>query len=439
MNEIIVTKFGGSSLASAEQFRKVKDIILANPERKFVVPSAPGKRHNKDYKITDVLYLCHAHIKSGVPFNDVFKLIEDRYIGIINELNIDIDISPYLKTIKENIKNGASADYTASRGEYLNGLILARYIGFDFIDAASIITFDEGKNYDREKTREKIKKVLKGRENVVIPGFYGADEQGEIVTFSRGGSDVTGSIISSGINATLYENWTDVSGFLMADPRVVKNPKTIETISYKELRELSYMGASVLHEEAIFPVREKNIPIRIKNTNRPEDSGTLIVDELSQGAQALSITGIAGRKNFTVISIYKALMNSELGFCRKILSILENKGISFENMPAGIDTVCLVIDSSKLNNKLNEIVEEIKRQCNPDSIEVNPNMSVIATVGRGMAKSPGIAAKIFTAIYEANINIKMIDQGSSEMNILIGIDNNDFEKATNAIYNAFVK
>lgn len=439
MNEIIVTKFGGSSLASAEQFRKVKDIILANPERKFVVPSAPGKRHNKDYKITDVLYLCHAHIKSGVPFNDVFKLIEDRYIGIINELNIDIDISPYLKTIKENIENGASADYTASRGEYLNGLILARYIGFYFIDAASIITFDEGKNYDREKTREKIKKVLKGRENVVIPGFYGADEQGEIVTFSRGGSDVTGSIISSGINATLYENWTDVSGFLMADPRVVKNPKTIETISYKELRELSYMGASVLHEEAIFPVREKNIPIRIKNTNRPEDSGTLIVDELSQGAQALSITGIAGRKNFTVISIYKALMNSELGFCRKILSILENKGISFENMPAGIDTVCLVIDSSKLNNKLNEIVEEIKRQCNPDSIEVNRNMSVIATVGRGMAKSPGIAAKIFTAIYEANINIKMIDQGSSEMNILIGIDNNDFEKATNAIYNAFVK
>lgn len=439
MNEIIVTKFGGSSLASAEQFKKVKDIILSNPNRKFVIPSAPGKRNSKDYKITDVLYLCHAHVKSGVPFNDVFKLIEDRYLGIIKELNIDIDILPYLKTIKENIENGASADYTASRGEYLNGLILSKYIGFDFVDAASIIAFDEGKNYNRQKTRKKIKEVLSGRENVVIPGFYGADEQGNIVTFSRGGSDVTGSIISSGINATLYENWTDVSGFLMADPRVVKNPKTIETISYKELRELSYMGASVLHEEAIFPVREKNIPIRIKNTNRPEDLGTLIVDELSQSSNALSITGIAGRRDFTVISIYKALMNSELGFCRKILSILENKGVSFENMPAGIDTVCLVIDSNKLNNKLNEIVEEIKRQCNPDSIEVNPNMSVIATVGRGMAKSPGIAAKIFTAIYEANINIKMIDQGSSEMNILIGIDNIDFEKATNAIYSAFVK
>ena len=274
---------------------------------------------------------------------------------------------------------------------------------------------------------------------MVIPGFYGANEEGDIITFSRGGSDITGSIISSGINANLYENWTDVSGFLMADPRIVKAPKTIETISYKELRELSYMGASVLHEEAIFPVREKNIPIRIKNTNRPNDPGTLIVDELSKDSKALNVTGIAGRKDFTVISIYKALMNSELGFCRKVLSILENKGVSFENMPAGIDTVCLVIDSSKLNNKLNEIVDEIKMQCNPDSIEVNPNMSVIATVGRGMAKTPGIAAKIFNAVYEANINIKMIDQGSSEMNILIGIDNSDFEKATNAIYNAFVK
>ena len=439
MNEIIVTKFGGSSLASAQQFKKVKDIILANPNRKFVVPSAPGKRNSKDYKITDVLYLCYAHIKSGVPFDDIFKLIEERYLNIIDELQIDINLKPYLKTIKEKIESGASADYIASRGEYLNGLILSKYIGFDFVDAADIIVFDEDRSYNRAKTREKINKLLSNRENVVIPGFYGANEEGDIITFSRGGSDITGSIISSGINANLYENWTDVSGFLMADPRIVKAPKTIETISYKELRELSYMGASVLHEEAIFPVREKNIPIRIKNTNRPNDPGTLIVDELSKDSKALSVTGIAGRKDFTVISIYKALMNSVLGFCRKVLSILENKGVSFENMPAGIDTVCLVIDSSKLNNKLNEIVDEIKMQCNPDSIEVNPNMSVIATVGRGMAKTPGIAAKIFNAVYEANINIKMIDQGSSEMNILIGIDNSDFEKATNAIYNAFVK
>lgn len=441
MNEIIVTKFGGSSLASAEQFKKVKSIILANPNRKFVVPSAPGKRNSKDYKITDVLYLCHAHVKSGVPFNDVFKLIEDRYVEIIKELNIDIDIYPYLKTIKENIESGASADYIASRGEYLNGILLAKYIGFKFIDAADIIVFDKDKNYDRAKTREKIKNILVGKENIVIPGFYGADENGEIVTFSRGGSDVTGSIISSGVDANLYENWTDVSGFLMADPRIVQNPKTIETISYKELRELSYMGASVLHEEAIFPVREKNIPIRIKNTNRPEDKGTLIVNKLYKDLddKNLTITGIAGRKDFTAISIYKALMNSELGFCRKILSILENKGVSFENMPAGIDTICLVIDSSKLNNKLNEIVEEIKRQCNPDSIEINSNMAVIATVGHGMGKTLGIAAKIFTALYEANINIKMIDQGSSDMNILIGIDKENFEKATNTIYNAFVK
>lgn len=438
MNELIVTKFGGSSLADSEQFKKVKVIIDSDSNRKFVVPSAPGKRHGKDFKITDVFYLCQAHVNSGIPFDDVFKLIEERYQGIIADLEIDLDIRPNLDEIKENISNGASADYAASRGEYLNGLILSKYLGFEFVDAAEIIVFDGTGNYNAEKTENAIKNVIGNRIKLVIPGFYGATESGEIITFSRGGSDITGSIISAGVNASIYENWTDVSGFLMADPRIVNNPKTIDAITYKELRELSYMGAAVLHDEAIFPVREKNIPIKIKNTNVPSDKGTLIINDVDKANSESAITGIAGRKNFTVISIEKALMNSELGFCRKILSILEMYGVSFENMPSGIDTVCLVIADEKLNNKGQAIVDEIKRQCNPDSIELNPNMAIIATVGRGMAQTPGVASKIFTALSESNINIRMIDQGSSEMNILIGVKTEDFENAMNAIYNKFV-
>ncbi|CDM68691.1 aspartate kinase [Clostridium bornimense] len=437
MNETIVTKFGGSSLASSEQFQKVKNIIMSNKNRRYVVPSAPGRRNSKDYKITDLLYLCNAHVNSGIAFDDVFKLIEDRYKGIVVDLGLDFDISTPLNKVKEDIANGASSDYAASRGEYLNGLILAEYLGFEFIDAAEVIVFDEGGNFNHELTKKAISTRLKDTKCAVIPGFYGADTNGEIVTFSRGGSDVTGSLVASGVDAKLYENWTDVSGFLMADPRIVNNPKTIKEITYKELRELSYMGASVLHEEAIFPVKEANIPIRIKNTNRPEDEGTLIVSDVHDLSTLGTITGIAGKKNFSVIAIEKALMNSELGFCRKILSILEMYGVSFENMPSGIDTVSLVIEDSQLKGKGEKIVEEIKKQCNPDFIEIHPHMAVIATVGKGMASAPGIAAKLFNALSKEDINIKMIDQGSSEMNILVGINTDDFEKAVNLIYNAF--
>ena len=433
----VVTKFGGSSLADADQFKKVKNIILSNSNRKVVVPSAPGKRNPKDFKVTDLLYLCQSHIESSIPLDDVFNLIANRYKKIVSKLDLSLDIDSYLDKIKEDIENGASKDYAASRGEYLNGIILANYLDFDFIDAKDVIFFNKYGSIDSELTYTSLRKALENGRKAVIPGFYGADMDGNIVTFSRGGSDITGALVSASINADLYENWTDVSGFLMTDPRIVENPKQINKITYRELRELSYMGASVLHEESVFPVRDAGIPINIKNTNRPEDSGTLIVKDMEPDFDN-PIKGIAGKKDFTVISIEKAMMNSELGFCRKVLSILEQNCISYENMPSGIDTVCVVISDSQLKNKTEILVDEIKRTCNPDSILVHPNMALIATVGNGMSSNKGIAAKIFTSLSEANVNIRMIDQGSSEINILIGIENDDFEKGINSIYKAFV-
>lgn len=433
----IVTKFGGSSLADANQFKKVKDIILSNDERRYVVPSAPGKRNSKDSKITDLLYLCHAHVSTGISFDEVLNHIKDRYCGIVNDLNLDFNITDHIDIVKKDLENGASSDYAASRGEYLNGLILADYLGFEFVDAKDVMIFNSDGSLDSEATDSALKARLTTTQKAVIPGFYGADSEGNIVTFSRGGSDVTGALVAASIDADLYENWTDVSGFLMADPRIVPNPKPISKITYSELRELSYMGASVLHEDAIFPVREIGIPINIKNTNKPQDEGTFIVKDTDISTKPTAITGIAGKRDFTVISIAKASMNSELGFCRKILSILEQHNISFENMPSGIDTVCLVISDSQLKKKKEAVLEEIKRTCNPDTIEVHPNMAMIATVGRGMAKQRGTAAKIFTALSNAEINIRMIDQGSSEMNILVGIENDNFEKGIAAIYNAF--
>ncbi|MDP4144443.1 MAG: aspartate kinase [Bacillota bacterium] len=437
MNKIVVTKFGGSSLASAEQFRKVKAIIDSDENRRFVVPSAPGKRNSKDYKITDLLYLCHAHVQQGISFDDVFKLIIERYTQIISELSLTLDIMPYLNEVKEKLTSGASADYAASRGEYLNGLILSNFLDAEFVDAADVIFFDEFGNFDAEKTQATIKERLSNVHKAVIPGFYGSTPDGEIKTFSRGGSDFTGSVIARGVGADLYENWTDVSGFLMADPRIVENPKSIEKITYRELRELAYMGASVLHEEAIFPVRDVGIPINIKNTNAPQDPGTLIIADAGPIDHSGTITGIAGKKGFTVIAIEKTLMNSELGFCRRLLSILEMHGVAFENMPSGIDSVSLVIADSELKNKRDRIIEEIKRQCNPDSIEVHPNMALVATVGRGMAKTKGISAKLFDAMAKEKVNIRMINQGSSEINIIVGVESNDFEKAIKSIYKTF--
>lgn len=431
-----VTKFGGSSLADASQFEKVKNIIMADSERKYVIPSAPGKRNSKDSKITDLLYLCKAHVDTGIALDDVFKHIFDRYTGIVDDLGLNFNITEYLNTVKKDLENGASRDYAASRGEYLNGLILANYLGYEFVDAKDVIEFTKDGSLNEEKTYEKLKNRLKNVERAVIPGFYGADEDGEIVTFSRGGSDVTGALVAASVNADLYENWTDVSGFLMADPRIVENPKAIDSITYKELRELAYMGASVLHEDAIFPVRTAGIPINIKNTNKPEDPGTLIVKEASEDVSK-TITGVAGKKDFTVISLEKAMMNSELGFCRKVLGVLEMNGVSFECMPSGIDTVCVVISDSELKNKRDKLVEEIKRTCNPDTIDVHPNMALIATVGKGMAQKKGVAAHVCGALSEAGVNIRMVDQGSSEINILVGVENDDFETAIRAIYKEF--
>ena len=433
----IVTKFGGSSLADANQFRKVKEIVLSNKNRKIVVPSAPGKRNAKDFKITDLLYLCHSHIESSISLDDVFALISKRYKDIVSDLNLSLDIDYHLNKIKEDLENGASKDYAASRGEYLNGIILANYLDFQFIDAKDVILFNKYGCLDTEATYDSLQKIIGNDSNVIIPGFYGSDSNGNIVTFSRGGSDVTGALVAASINAELYENWTDVSGFLMADPRIVKNPMQIRKITYRELRELSYMGASVLHEESVFPVRDAGIPINIKNTNNPSDPGTLIVKDMDPDFNN-PVKGIAGKKDFTVISIEKAMMNSELVFCRKVLSVLEQNNISFENMPSGIDTVCVVISDAQLKNKTDILVDEIKRTCTPDSIVVHPNMALIATVGNGMSSNKGVAAKIFTSLSESNINIRMIDQGSSEINILIGIENDDFEKGINAIYNAFI-
>lgn len=430
-----VVKFGGSSLASAEQFKKVGNIIRAEESRRYVVPSAPGKRFSADTKVTDMLYGCYAAAENGEDFTEKLAAIKDRYQEIIDGLGLKFSLDEDFEVIRKNFSEKAGSNYAASRGEFLNGKIMAAYLGFEFIDAAEVVRFDENGDFQSEITNEIMSARLEKAKNAVIPGFYGATEEGRVVTFSRGGSDITGALVAASINAKLYENWTDVSGFLMADPRIVNNPKKIKTITYGELRELSYMGASVLHEEAVFPVRTSGIPINIRNTNEPENEGTLIVS--NEIKHENTITGIAGKQNFTVLSIEKSMMNSELGFCRKILTILEQNGVSFENMPSGIDTVSVVISDSNLKNKTEIIVEEIKRACNPDSVVVYPNMALIATVGTGMAYTKGVASKIFTALAESDINIRMIDQGSSEINVLVGIENDDFEKGINAIYKAF--
>jgi len=434
---IKVAKFGGSSLADAEQVRKVQSIVASDPERRYIVPSAPGKRNNSDRKITDLLYLCHTHVQQQVPFDEVFEIISSRFLEIIRDLNLRFDLNPYLQEVKSKIAEGASADFTASRGEYLTGLIMSQLLGYDFIDPAEIIFFDEKGRLDAEKTHRATEERIARHETAVIPGFYGTDAKGNVKTFSRGGSDITGAIIARGAHADIYENWTDVSGLLMTDPTVVSHPKPIDTVTYRELRELAYMGAKVLHDEAIFPVREAGIPVCIKNTNRPEDPGTLIVQDADPVTHRGNITGIAGKKGFTVIAIEKALMNTQLGYGRRVLSVLEVNGISFEHMPSSIDTLSLVIADSQLENKLEKVVQEIKTECQPDSIEVYPNMALIATVGRGMAHTPGIAARLFSALGRNKINVRMIDQGSSEINIIVGVENEDFGKTLNVIYRAF--
>ena len=411
--------------------------------RRFVVPSAPGRRDKHDQKVTDLLYLCHEHAKQELPFDQVFGRIRERFTSMIAELGLSLDLGPALDQAEAGIRQAAAAgaDFAASRGEFLNGQVLAAALGFEFVDAADVIFFNARGRLDAPRTYAALAERLNGNtKGYVVPGFYGRLPDGGIKTFSRGGSDVTGAIVARGVGADVYENWTDVSGVLMTDPRVVENPPTIEVITYRELRELAYMGATVLHEDAVFPVREAGIPVNIRNTNAPEHPGTMIVPmSTNPPTHAGTISGIAGRKDFTVIAIEKAMMNAEIGFGRRVLSVLERYGVSFEHMPSGIDTLCIVVDDASVSGKLDEIVADLKAECQPDSMEVSPDMALIATVGRGMTAFPGMAAKLFTALAGAKVNIRMIDQGSSELNIIVGVAAADFETAVRAIYQAFVK
>ncbi len=434
---IKVAKFGGSSCASAEQFRKVKDIVLSDKSRHYIVVSAPGKRASGDTKVTDLLYRLQDAVADEKKFQETLQTIKDRYQEIIDGLELQFSLAADFDRIKQDLKAGADRDYAASRGEFLNAKLMAAYLGFSFIDSASCFVFKEDRSCDYQKTEEGIRAALKDIDYAVFPGFYGANEKGEVVTFSRGGSDVTGSLIAAAEHVDLYENWTDVSGFLVADPRIVPNPEVIDYITYRELRELSYMGAGVLHEDAIFPVRREGIPIQIKNTNRPEDHGTLIVQNTLKKPRFI-ITGVSGKKDFCAINIEKAMMNSEIGFARKLLSVLEDNNISFEHIPSGIDTMTLVIHQEELEHCEQKILNGIQRAVNPDLIELESDIALIAVVGRGMKSSRGVAGRVFSALAHEYINIKMIDQGSSEYNIIIGVRNEDFEKAIRAIYKMFV-
>lgn len=432
-----VVKFGGSSLASAEQFKKVGAIIRADKERKFVVPSAPGKRFPKDTKVTDMLYGCYDIAEAGGDFKKELQEIKDRYQEIIDGLEIGISLDEEFKKIEKNFKQKAGTNYAASRGEYLNGIIMAAYLGFEFIDAAEVIEFDEDGEFSAEVTNQKLRKRLENVDAAVIPGFYGAYADGTVKTFSRGGSDITGSIVARAVKANVYENWTDVSGFLVADPRIIDKPEGIETITYKELRELAYMGASVLHEDAIFPVRREGIPINIRNTNAPDDNGTWIVESTCQKSKYV-ITGIAGKKGFCAVNIEKDMMNSEIGFGRKVLQAFEEYGISFEHVPSGIDTMTVFVHQDEFMHREQQVVSAIHRMAEPDSIDIEADFALIAVVGRGMKSTRGTAGRIFSALAHANVNVKMIDQGSSELNIIIGVSNDDFETAISAIYDIFV-
>lgn len=437
-----VVKFGGSSLCDAEHFKMAAAIVRADESRRYVVPSAPGKRFGGDIKVTDMLYEFHRLVRERAPIEETdayFDRICERYYTIIDELGLDFDISSEMLYIKNAITGRAGRDYAASRGEYLSGLILAKYLGYDFIDAENVIYFTDTGAFDADRTQEIMSAELAQHERAVIPGFYGIMPNETVKTFSRGGSDVTGSIVARAAEADLYENWTDVSGFKMADPRIVDDPLTIKTITYRELRELSYMGATVLHEEAIFPVRYAGIPINIRNTLRPQDPGTMIVAAAQDYDSEHVITGVAGKRGFTVITLEQDMMNSEPSFGRRVLEIFEEYGITFEHLPSGIDTMSVVLETATLEGRRDRILNALRRALRPDSITVEDNVALIAVVGRGMVKARGTAARIFAAISAAGVNIRMIDQGSSELNIIIGVEEHDFENALRAIYSEFVK
>ena len=432
-----VVKFGGSSLANAEQFRKVGEIIKSEESRRFVVPSAPGKRFDGDTKVTDMLYACYHAAEAGEEFDSQLKAIKERYYEIIRGLNLELSLEEEFSRIEKDFRDLAGAQYAASRGEFLNGKIMAAYLGYEFVDAAEVIRFDNDGNFLSEITNQLLAERLNQCDCAVVPGFYGATEEGVVKTFSRGGSDVTGSLVAKAIRADMYENWTDVSGFLVTDPRIVDNPVVIDTITYRELRELSYMGATVLHEDAIFPVRKEGIPINIRNTNKPEDRGTFIVESTCRKPKYV-ITGIAGKKGFCSINIEKSMMNSEIGFGRKVLQVFEDQGISFEHVPSGIDTMTVYVHQDEFEEKEQQVIAGIHRAVEPDFVEMESELALIAVVGRGMKSTRGTAGRIFSALAHSNVNVKMIDQGSSELNIIIGVENRDFERAVKAIYDIFV-
>lgn len=436
-----VVKFGGSSLASAEQFQKVGAIIKKEESRRYVIPSAPGKRFSKDTKVTDMLYHCYNEAALGEDSEEdyevLLKAIQERYDSIIQGLGLDLSLENEFRVINENFSKKVGRSYAASRGEYLNGRIMAAYLGYEFVDAADVIRFHEDGTFDDVTTQELLSARLSETERAVIPGFYGAMPNGKIQTFSRGGSDITGSLVAKAVHADLYENWTDVSGFMIADPRIVNNPKSIDVITYKELRELAYMGASVLHEDAIFPVRKEGIPINIRNTNRPEDKGTMIVEATCQKSRFI-ITGIAGKKDFASVTIEKAMMNAEVGFCRKVLQVFEDHKVCIEHMPSGIDTMTIFVHQDEFEENEQEVLSGIRSVVEPDSIELESDLALIAVVGRGMRATRGTSGRIFSALAHANVNVKMIDQGSSELNVIIGVRNHDFNAAMKAIYDIFV-
>lgn len=433
-----VVKFGGSSLASAGQFKKVGDIIRADKERRFVVPSAPGKRDPDDTKVTDMLYACYELAGEGKDFKAQLQAIKDRYQEIIDGLGLDLSLENEFETIEKNFREKAGDNYAASRGEYLNGIIMAAYLGYEFVDAAQVIRFSDDGEFDPETTNTLLRERLSGMDSAVVPGFYGACEDGSVRTFSRGGSDITGSIVARAVKANVYENWTDVSGILIADPHIIYKPEKIDVVTYKELRELSYMGFNVLHEDAVFPVRREGIPINIRNTNAPEEDGTWIVESTCQKPKYV-ITGIAGKKGFCSVNIDKDMMNSEIGFGRKVLQAFEENGISFEHVPSGIDTMTVFVHQDEFMHKEQQVVSGIHRLAEPDHIEIEADLALIAVVGRGMKSTRGTAGRIFSALAHSNVNVKMIDQGSSELNIIIGVANSDFETAIKAIYDIFVR
>ena len=433
-----VCKFGGTSMADGNVMNRVKSIIDSDKDRKFIVVSAPGKRYSGDVKVTDMLYECYREVEEKGSCGAAFALIRNRFTSIVKELNIDFDIGSVLDETEVRINREKSEDFTASRGEYLSARVMAEVLGAKFIDAEDVIFFDLNGAYDAEKSDRDRNEALCGAARAVFPGFYGRGADGKVKTFSRGGSDISGAIVARAVNATTYENWTDVSGFLACDPRIVESPRRIKALSYKELRELSYMGANVLHSESIFPVRKANIPIHILNTFRPEDDGTLILPSVYYTPSGSIVTGIAGKKDFTVIFIEKSLMNAQIGFVRKVLSVLEKYGVPVEHIPSGIDTMSVVVESAALKDgKLELILQDIKQAVQPDTLRVTEDIALIATVGHGMSSSVGTSARLFKAMAEASVNVRMIDQGSSELNIIVGVKNEDCEKCIKAIYREF--